>query len=341
MAKLTLNDISNLYGNTTAAETAINTNSARIETALENTLSRDGTAPNQMNASLDMNSNRIINVAPGINPSDAVTVEQLQSVDTPSLELDDLTDVQYSGNAPVVGDRLVWTGTYWTNASSGASGTVEVLDDLTDVVITAPVNQQALVFNGTQWINTTLPSGVTDHGALTGLSDDDHQQYMNTTRGDARYALNSVTISTTGSLTGGGSLAQSRTISLINDQASPPSTHYYGTNAAGTKGYFPIPQNSPDHGTLQGLGDDDHPQYLNTTRGNALYATISHTHSQYANKTTADTISASWQFSQVPYVSSAGSFLYHSDPNMTSGKITVSSNPPSGGNNGDIWFVVV
>ena len=30
-------------------------------------------------------------------------------------------------------------------------------------------------------------SGVTDHGALTGLADDDHTQYHNDTRGDARY----------------------------------------------------------------------------------------------------------------------------------------------------------
>lgn len=30
-------------------------------------------------------------------------------------------------------------------------------------------------------------SGATDHGALTGLSDDDHTQYHNDTRGDARY----------------------------------------------------------------------------------------------------------------------------------------------------------
>ena len=30
--------------------------------------------------------------------------------------------------------------------------------------------------------------GVTDHGALTGLGDDDHSQYHNNTRGDARYA---------------------------------------------------------------------------------------------------------------------------------------------------------
>lgn len=31
--------------------------------------------------------------------------------------------------------------------------------------------------------------GVTDHGALTGLGDDDHAQYHNNTRGDARYSL--------------------------------------------------------------------------------------------------------------------------------------------------------
>ena len=30
--------------------------------------------------------------------------------------------------------------------------------------------------------------GVTDHGALTGLADDDHTQYHNDARGDARYA---------------------------------------------------------------------------------------------------------------------------------------------------------
>jgi hypothetical protein len=34
-------------------------------------------------------------------------------------------------------------------------------------------------------------SGVTDHGALTGLSDDDHAQYHNDARGDARYAVTS------------------------------------------------------------------------------------------------------------------------------------------------------
>ena len=32
-------------------------------------------------------------------------------------------------------------------------------------------------------------AGVTDHGALTGLADDDHLQYLTNARGDVRYAL--------------------------------------------------------------------------------------------------------------------------------------------------------
>ena len=34
-----------------------------------------------------------------------------------------------------------------------------------------------------------------------------------------------------------------------------------------------------DHGALTGLGDDDHPQYLNNARGDARYAALSHNHS--------------------------------------------------------------
>ena len=37
--------------------------------------------------------------------------------------------------------------------------------------------------------------GVTDHGALTGLADDDHTQYHNNTRGDARYTQKSNNLS--------------------------------------------------------------------------------------------------------------------------------------------------
>lgn len=76
MAKLTLNTIGSRYGSIDA----LNANFDAIETALENTLSRDGTLPNNMDANFDMDSNRIINMADGINNPDAVTVRQMNGL---------------------------------------------------------------------------------------------------------------------------------------------------------------------------------------------------------------------------------------------------------------------
>lgn len=67
------------------------------------------------------------------------------------------------------------------------SGSAGALDDLTDVTITTPSTGQSLSYNGTVWVNSTPATGVTDHGLLTGLGDDDHAQYLTSPRGDARY----------------------------------------------------------------------------------------------------------------------------------------------------------
>jgi len=61
MTKIVLTDLANLQNENTAINT-INDNSDVIVAAIDNTLSRDGTAPNQMAASLDMNSHRILNL---------------------------------------------------------------------------------------------------------------------------------------------------------------------------------------------------------------------------------------------------------------------------------------
>lgn len=60
MAKLALPPVTSL-ANTQSALGRINDNYDLIEDAVENTLSRDGTAPNQMEADFDMNSNDILN----------------------------------------------------------------------------------------------------------------------------------------------------------------------------------------------------------------------------------------------------------------------------------------
>lgn len=59
MPKLTLPDIGNFNSE---GITRINSNNDLIEAALENTLSRDGTIPNQMSVDIDMNENDLLNV---------------------------------------------------------------------------------------------------------------------------------------------------------------------------------------------------------------------------------------------------------------------------------------
>lgn len=81
MAKLTLTDIENL-NNENSVITAINNNSAAIETALENTLSRNGTSPNTMSAQLDMNSNKIVNVGTPTTSTDAVRLHELTDAES-------------------------------------------------------------------------------------------------------------------------------------------------------------------------------------------------------------------------------------------------------------------
>ncbi len=58
MAKITLATLTSAF----ASITNLNANFTAIATAFENTLSRDGTSPNTMGATLDMNSNQITNL---------------------------------------------------------------------------------------------------------------------------------------------------------------------------------------------------------------------------------------------------------------------------------------
>lgn len=153
-------------------------------------------------------------------------------------------------------------------------------------------------------------AGTSDHGALTGLGDDDHTQYHNDTRGDVRYytktlldsgqldtryyteaevlaafaaivhthpstQINDSSVAGRNMLTAADVAAQT---ALLNNFTSvlkglaPPSgggtTNYLradGTWAA------PPGTTTGAHGTLTGLGNDDHTQYHNNARGDARY----------------------------------------------------------------------
>jgi len=76
MAKLVTTNLVSGAG----SHTAINNNFDLVETAFENTLSRDGTTPNSLSAQLDLGSNRIINIANAVNNQDALTLAQANTL---------------------------------------------------------------------------------------------------------------------------------------------------------------------------------------------------------------------------------------------------------------------
>lgn len=90
MAKLTTTDITNLQ-NETSVVNIINANFAAVEAAIENTLSRDGTAPNAMGDDLDMNSNRIYNLPAATSDTEPVRKAEFDLI-SGGIDLSELAD---------------------------------------------------------------------------------------------------------------------------------------------------------------------------------------------------------------------------------------------------------
>jgi hypothetical protein len=112
-------------------------------------------------------------------------------------------------------------------------------------------------------------SMLTDHGALTGLGDDDHTQYLTTARADQRYYTEAEVDTISGSL-----------FTLINNNYSTLQGVDTNLNIKinTTSGTLQYAIDNKDHGTLLGLADDDHTQYFNQTRGDLRYSQLGHIH---------------------------------------------------------------
>jgi len=82
MSKITLSTVGSLVTNPTTANSTINSNFSTIQTAFDNTLSRDGTSPNQMESNLDMNSFHILNLPEPSSDNDPIRKIDLTNVST-------------------------------------------------------------------------------------------------------------------------------------------------------------------------------------------------------------------------------------------------------------------
>ena len=124
------------------------------------------------------------------------------------------------------------------------------------------------------YIGAAAGGGVSDHGLLTGLPDDDHPQYHNDARGDARYAALS-------------HLHDYHTSVVLRDEGTDLGTDgtanvidFVGAGVLASRVGSVVTVTIPgggagggvtDHGMLSGLANDGHPQYHTDARGDARY----------------------------------------------------------------------
>jgi len=140
-------------------------------------------------------------------------------------------------------DIYVWSGSAWDSTSADDGEAVVVQDDGDD-------NGAQYLLQSAAWVKIAdIDWG--DHGSLAGLGDDDHTQYHNDTRGDARYYRQNQHINSSSGAADSGKPIVLDATGLIDGSM--------------------IDDSDIDHGTISGLGDDDHTQYHNDTRGDARY----------------------------------------------------------------------
>lgn len=163
MTKITLNNLANLQNENTAVAT-VNDNNSTIVSAFDNTLSRDGTTPNQMMNNLDMNSNQIYNLPA---PGSATSPARLQDV-TGSVIISSVPPVGTSG--AVVG-YLNGNNTYSGNDVFSGNNTFTGTNTFTNV---APItvgansgNNGLINFKGSTSGTTVVQATAAASGALT------------------------------------------------------------------------------------------------------------------------------------------------------------------------------
>lgn len=239
MPKIILDDITNLQNESTVVG-VINNNNQKIEEAIEKTLSRDGTLPNNMAATLDMNSNRIINLPNAIENSEPVTLGQLQDIEDITAN----TFITVLGEPSLPQSRKLSSGTNISISDAGAQSDIFISVD------NAELNALALAGSAANTIPYYTSQGQANTTPLTGyarsLIDDANaeearatlilDQINNTSDLDkpistaTQNALNSIiidvgdlqadkadkiiTVSAGTGLTGGGDLSANRSIAL-------------------------------------------------------------------------------------------------------------------------------
>lgn len=165
MTKITaLTDFTNLQNEQTTVA-ALNSNNDAIETAMLNTVSRDGSSPNQMDSDFDMNSHRILNLPDALNAQEPATLSQLTAVGAGAV-----INAEYlvlSNNSTLTNERQLTAGNHISFTDGGANSSLTI--DVNETTLNA--DTATLTNKSIDLADNTLTGTVAEFN--TALSDDD------------------------------------------------------------------------------------------------------------------------------------------------------------------------
>ncbi len=200
----------------------------------------------------------LIGAGTNITPAWTTSLSALTYLKVDSIIINDAIISSSSGAISFSDENLSTTGTVsGVNVTSGENpghthtGTslsaIDISDD-TNLAATSPI-----VLTGD---TLSLNQGAVDHGSIGGLADDDHTQYHNDTRGDARYY--------TETELNNGQLDNRYFTESEHLNASSGATDAgkpIKLDAAGHVDATMVNDGDIDHGSIGGLTDDDHTLY--------------------------------------------------------------------------------
>lgn len=159
MTKVDIKRLDSITKNDITATEQINDNFEALQEAIENTLSRDGTGPNFMDADLDMNSYRIINSADPVEDNDIVNLKYVEERIGGAVEASN-TAVSAATQAANSAQSALVSSTEAINTLRNAENTINqattLLTETQEYVDAAKADIDDTVEAGKQEINTTI-----------------------------------------------------------------------------------------------------------------------------------------------------------------------------------------
>lgn len=165
MTKVEIKRLDSVTANDTTATLLINNNFKAIQDALENTLSRNGSTPNFMDANLDLNSYKIINSGEATDDNDVVTLKLVKdSIGTATESVEAAANsakqaatsaqsAQVSATTAIIATR---------NAEEIVAQATELLEETQTYADSAKVDINNTVAQAKADVNTTIDEATMD-----------------------------------------------------------------------------------------------------------------------------------------------------------------------------------